>query len=157
HAGRTVAALQRIAGLEGGLQIGDLAQVRYTLDGLDTRAIALHREHEAAAHDHAIDAHRAGAAHAVLAADMAAGEAQVLAQEIDQGRARIDALAHLLPVDSDGDVMKALAHDRPSISSPATRLSNTCASCRFTAPVACTSSGGSTSVATALAAPTTSP
>ena len=40
------------------------------------RAVALHREHQAAAHDRAVDPHRAGAADAVLAADMAAGQRQ---------------------------------------------------------------------------------
>ena len=65
------------------------------------RAVALHRQHQAAAHDRAVDAHRAGTAHAVLAADMAAGERQVLAQEIDQGLARIDAFTHVLAVDGE--------------------------------------------------------
>ena len=73
------------------LQVGDRSAVRHALDGLDLRAVALHRKRQAAAHDHAVDAHRAGAAHAVLAADMAAGKAQRLAQEVDQRHARLDA------------------------------------------------------------------
>src|SRR5436190_394596 len=88
----------RVGAVERGMQIGYLALVGHALDGLDTCAVALHREHEAAAHDGAIDSYRAGAADAVLAADMAAGEAQVLAQEIDERLASIEALAHLLPV-----------------------------------------------------------
>ena len=53
-------------------------------DGDDLGAVGLHRQHQAAAHDRAIDAHRAGAADAMLAAEMRAGEAQLGAQEIDQ-------------------------------------------------------------------------
>src|SRR5437867_765450 len=127
--------------------VGDLALVGHSLDGLDARAVALHREHQAAAHDHAIDAHRAGATDAVLAADMAAGEAQVLAQEINQRLARIDVLAHLLAVDGQSDVLETLAHDPASDPAPdpapmrsaVTRLSSTPARCRLTALVACTS------------------
>src|SRR5262245_11366734 len=157
HAGRAVAALQRIARLERGLQVGDLALVGHALDGLDARSVALHREHQAAAHDHAVDAHRAGAADAMLAANMAAGEAQVLAQEIDQRLARIDALARVLAIDRYDDVVKARAHDPPPMSSAATRLSRTPANCRLTALVACTSPGGLRSVARALTAASRSP
>ena len=99
HAGRAIAALQRVALLERGLQIGDLARVGQALDGLDLGAVALHRQHQAAAHDLAVDAHGAGAADAVLAADVAAGEAEILAQEIDQRLARLDALGDALAVD----------------------------------------------------------
>ena len=109
HAGGAEATLQRVAPLERILQVGDGAGIRYTLDRLDFGAVALHREHEAAAHHRAVDAHRAGAADALLAADMAAGEAEVIAQEIDQGLARLDALAHGLAVHAQTDVTEALA------------------------------------------------
>ncbi len=75
------------------LQIGELARVRQALDRVDLAAVRLHREHQAAAHDLAVDAQRARAAHAVLAADVRAGEAQLLAQEVDQVLARRDAAA----------------------------------------------------------------
>ena len=55
---------------------------------------------EAAAHHRAVDPHRAGAADALFAADMAAGQAEVVAQEIDQRLAGLDALAHVLAVDA---------------------------------------------------------
>jgi hypothetical protein len=142
HAGRAVAALQRVALLECLLQVGELAGIGDALDGVDARAVALHGEHQAAAHDHAVDAHRAGAADAVLAADMAAGEGEVLAQEVDQRLACVDGLAHLLAVHRHGDVMDALGHDRGSSNCRETRRSSTPARCFFTAPVACTSSGG---------------
>ena len=71
HARRAVAALQRIAALERRLQIGDDAGIRQAFDGFDLGAVALHGKNEATAHHIAVEPHRAGAAHAVLAADMA--------------------------------------------------------------------------------------
>ena len=73
-------------------------------------AVALHRKHEAAAHHGAVEQHRAGAAHALLAADMAAGQAEIVAQEIDQRLARLDALAHVLAIHAQTDLTEALAH-----------------------------------------------
>ena len=90
--------------------------------------------------------HRAGAADAVLAADMAAGE-----RESRRAGNRPASCAHrrvsrtCLAVHRDADVVDALAHDRASISWRATRRSSTPARCFLTAPVACTSSGGSRS------------
>jgi len=52
------------------LQLLDLARIRKPFDRVDRTAVGLCREHQAAAHDLAVDAHRAGAAHAVLTADM---------------------------------------------------------------------------------------
>ena len=46
--------------------------------------VGLRREHQAGAHRGAVEDHRAGAAHAVLAADVSAREQQVVAQEIAQ-------------------------------------------------------------------------
>src|SRR5262249_60286890 len=122
---------------------------RDALDGPAPGAIALPREHQAAAHDHAVDAQRAGAADAVFAADMAAGEAEGLAQEIDDGLPRIDALAHRLAVDRDRDLVESLAHGRGSMSCFATRWVSTPARCRVTAPLACTAAGGVRSFARA--------
>ena len=152
HAGRTEAALQRVALLEGLLQVGDLAGVRHAFDGLDRGAVALRRQHQAAAHDHAVDPHRAGAADAVLAADMAAGQHEIVAQEIDQGLARIDRLGDGLAVHRQRDVAAMLAHGRASMSCFATRRSSTPARCFLVAPVACTSSDGSRSEASACTA-----
>ena len=64
------------------------------------------------------DAHRAGAAHAVLAADMAAGEREILAQEIDQCLARLDAGADPLAVYVKRDLKVARAHSCPERLSP---------------------------------------
>src|SRR6516165_10154237 len=157
HARRAIATLQGVARNERLLQVGDLVRIGHAFDGVDARAVALHRQHQATAHHHAVDAHAAGAAYAVLAADMTAGKRNVFAQEVDQRLARIDALAHLLAVDGDGDVVEALAHDGTRASCCATRRSSTPARWVFTAPDACTSSAGSRSSASAFTAASTSP
>src|SRR5215468_3301957 len=54
HARCAEAALQRVACGKGLLQIGDLALIRHPLDRFDPRAVALHREHQAAPHDLAV-------------------------------------------------------------------------------------------------------
>ncbi len=114
HAGRTEAALQRVAPRECLLQVGNLACVRHTFDGLDARAVALHGEREAAAHRDAVEPHRAGAAHALLASDMAAGEAELLAQEIDERRAHLHGFAHLFAIHRERNRAGRSGHGRKS-------------------------------------------
>src|SRR5262249_2568594 len=104
-----------------------------------------------------VNAYAAGAAYAVLAADMTAGERNVFAQEIDQRLARVDPFAHLLAVHGDGDIMEALPHDGARVSCCATRRSSTPARWVFTAPDACTWPAGSRSPASAFPAASTSP
>jgi hypothetical protein len=72
-------------------------------NGLDAAAIGLHGEHEAGAHGGAIHQHGASAADAMFAADMRAGERQLLAQEIRQMHARINCRFHHAPVDAELD------------------------------------------------------
>src|SRR5947209_1253647 len=146
HAGCAKAALQRVAAAESVLQVRDGAGVGHTLDGLDPRAIALHRQRQAAAQDRVVHPHGASAAHAVLAADMAAGEAERLAQEIDECEARLDGFGNGFAIHRETDIYGA-AHARGSASCFATRRSSTPARCFFTAPVAWISSGGSRSSA----------
>ena len=67
--------------VQNGLQ---LAAFGRTFDGFHREPVGLHREQQAAAHDPALEAHRARAAHSVLAADVRAGEAEILAQEVDE-------------------------------------------------------------------------
>src|SRR5215472_5060288 len=75
-------------------------------------AVGLHRQHQARARGQAIHQHRARAAHAVLAADVGAGEPEILAQEIDEQLARLAAALARLGVDGepDGD---GIGHQRP--------------------------------------------
>ena len=61
-----------------------LGVVADALDGGDLVGLGRDREHQARAHRLAVDEHGARAAHAVLAADVGAGEAQVVAQEVGQ-------------------------------------------------------------------------
>src|SRR5260370_5864905 len=137
--------------------MGDLARTGPAFVGVAARAVALRRQHQAAAHHRPVDAHAAGAAYAVLAADMTARERNVFAQEVDQRLARIDAFAHFLAVHDDGDVVEALAHDGTRASCCATRRSSTPARWVFTAADACTSSAGSRSSASAFTAASTPP
>ncbi len=69
----------------------------------------LRREREAAARRAAIDQHRAGAADAVLAAEMRAGQFQLLAQEVGEMLARLDAPLERPAIQRrfDGDVFLA--------------------------------------------------
>ena len=70
--------------------------VAEALDGLDVAALGLDGEHQAAADRGPVDDDGAGAAHALLAAHVRAGEAQLLAQELRQRHARLGQ-AHLAP------------------------------------------------------------
>src|SRR5581483_10393064 len=116
HAWRAEPALQGIALDECLLQVGDLAAVGEALDGDDLGAIGLHGEHQAAAYDGAIDAHRAGPAHAVLAAQVRAREPEIRAQEVDEVLAHGDGAHHRLAVDSQPDLQGfVLAHAAASV------------------------------------------
>jgi hypothetical protein len=68
------------------------------LDRHDIRAFALHREHGAGLHRGAVDVHHAGAALAGVAADMRAGQPQILAQQFHQQGAVLDLRAGGLAV-----------------------------------------------------------
>jgi hypothetical protein len=59
------------------------------LDGRDVGAVGLHREDGARLGAAAVDDHGAGAALARVAADVRAGEEQLLAEEVDQQQARL--------------------------------------------------------------------
>ena len=63
-------------------------------------AVGLHGEHQARAHGRAVDQHGAGAAYAVLAAGMGAGEPELVAQAVEQAGARLDLDRVHAPVDS---------------------------------------------------------
>src|SRR5258705_2091779 len=123
HARCAETALQRVALVKRLLQRRKLLRVAQPFDGLHPAAVRLHREHQAAAHDLAVDPQGARAAYAVLAADMRPGEAELLSQEIHQVLARRHAPADLRAVDRQGDV-ESVVH---------ARLSSTLASCSLVA------------------------
>ena len=88
-AGGAEAALQRVVALERRLQDAEAAgRWREAFHRPDLAAVDLHGEREAGARRLAVDDDRAGAADAVLAADMGAGCADLVAQEIGQQQPR---------------------------------------------------------------------
>ncbi len=91
HARRAEAALQRVV-LAEHLLHGMQRAVRggQALDGGDRAALRLHGQHGAALHAVAVDMDDARAALAGVAADMGAGQAQLLAQQLHQQRAAFD-------------------------------------------------------------------
>ena len=133
------------------LQRRQLVAVGEALDGLDRRAVGLDGEQHAALHELAVDDHRAGAAVAGVAADVAAGQVEVVAQEVDQQPARLDLALVGRAVDVDRDPPAATRSPR-SIhvsSSPRSDASSprgpraTSARWRRYSLEACTSDGGS--------------
>src|SRR6185312_3792671 len=60
------------------------------LDGLDAAAVGLHRKHAAGAGREPIEQDGAGAAHAVFAADMRAGQADLVADEVREQQPWLD-------------------------------------------------------------------
>jgi UDP-N-acetylglucosamine enolpyruvyl transferase len=61
-----------------------LTVAREALDGRHVMALRLHGQHQARPHRRAVEQHRAASAHAVLAADMRAGQAEVVAEVVAQ-------------------------------------------------------------------------
>src|SRR5262249_1319165 len=87
-------------------------------DGADRLAVRLHGEHQGGAHRLAVEDHRAGAADAVLAADMGAGLPAVVADRIDQGLARLDLDRVVAAIDGEGDVDFVTHVDETSVPVP---------------------------------------
>src|SRR5665213_250490 len=86
--GGAKAALQCVVPAKRRLQIIQGIALRETFDGVDVTAFDLYRQCQARAHGAAIEAYRAGAAYAMLTADVRPGCAECLAQEVRQQRAR---------------------------------------------------------------------
>ncbi len=82
--------------------------IRERLHRLHARAVGLHGEQAAAAHRDAVEPHGAGAADAVLAADMGSGEPEPVSEEVGEEKTRLDVLDDDLAVDGDGDLGHAV-------------------------------------------------
>jgi hypothetical protein len=104
HARRAEAALERIALVELVLKRRELAVFGKTFDRVDARACALHREHEAPADDFSVEPNRARAAHAVLAAHVRAGQAELIAQEIHEVQTRRDTPRDVAAIHGEGEL-----------------------------------------------------
>src|SRR5262245_58526965 len=102
HAGRAIAALQRMVLGEGFTQSSHRGIVLQPLDGDDLGPLAGQRVGDARTRRRAFDQHRTGAADAVLATDMGAGQELVLAQEVGEVEPRLDLRPHRGPVDGEG-------------------------------------------------------
>src|SRR5712692_5848215 len=89
---RAEAALQPVSLAECGLErmqrIAPPRAVRQTLDCRDVVSIRLDGEHQAGAYRLAVQQHRTGAAHAVLAPDVRAGESALVAHAVDRADQR---------------------------------------------------------------------
>ena len=120
HAGRAVTALQPVLGHEAGLQRVQRAVLLQALDRHELLAVGLHREHRARLHRAAVHEHGAGAAVRGVAADVGAGQPQILAEQVDQQQARLDVGLVLLAVDGELDHASS-AHFLPSARSTARR------------------------------------
>src|SRR6185312_5004234 len=86
HSRRAEAALQTVIVLEGLLHRVQLAALSEALDCGHLRAVAARRQHRACLDRAAVDMDDTGAALRRVAPDMGAGQAQILAQELDEQR-----------------------------------------------------------------------
>src|ERR1700730_5697263 len=99
-AGGAEAALQGVMAEECLLQNREaILRRRQTLDGANFATFDLRREREAGAREPSVDLDGASTAHPVLAADMRAGQAQHVAQEIGEQHAGLRLGLHRMAVD----------------------------------------------------------
>ena len=98
EARRAETALQSVLVPERFLQRREFAVAGQALDRCELSAIRLDGEHRAGFDRSAVDEYRAGTALAGVAADMRAGQTQVLAQEIHEQIARLDVARVVGPV-----------------------------------------------------------
>jgi hypothetical protein len=73
--------------------------LRHAFDGKDLAAFSLYRKDGAGLDGLAVEIDGAGTAMGGVAADMRTGQAQMLAQEVDQQRARFDLCGDLAAID----------------------------------------------------------
>ena len=73
-----------------------------TFDGADLGAVARNCPGDAASCGRPVDQHRARAAYAVFAAEMGAGQAERVAEEVGEMRARLDRRLDRVAVDGQG-------------------------------------------------------
>ena len=101
--GNTKAALQSVVLAKALLQDRQALWRRKTLDGRHLMVIELRSEQQTGAGGLTIEKDRAGAANAVFAPDVGAGELQVLAKEIGQRQPWFDLCLDGLAIDLQGD------------------------------------------------------
>src|SRR3954449_10885042 len=105
HARRAVAALERVVFPERLLErVQGSVGARHALDRLDLAAVGLDGEDGAALHGLAVEVDRARAAVRRVAAHMGAGEAETVANQVNEQQTRLDVELVPLPVDGEGNV-----------------------------------------------------
>src|SRR2546426_5168853 len=114
HPRGAVAALQPVLLPERFLDGVQLAVLLQAFHRGDLRALGLDREDGAGLHGLAIEQHRAGAAVGGVAADVRAGQAQVLAEQVDEKQSRLDLHAVRSAVDGQLDVMRGHGYRPPA-------------------------------------------
>jgi hypothetical protein len=102
--GRAVAALQRVVGDERALDRVELAAGREPLDGHHPPAVLRRGEREARVDPPVVDQHGAGAARPAIARALGAGQPELVAQHVEQRRARRRGDPTRLPVDRHRDL-----------------------------------------------------
>ena len=97
------------------------------LDRRDGGAVGLHREHRAALHRDTVEVHRAGTAAAGVAADVRAGEIEVVAQQVDEQspRGHVSLEGHAVHRDGDDLARGRCGHAHPFARSDACRTART--------------------------------
>ena len=98
-AGRAVAALERVILGESLLHRAQLLALHQSLDRRDLVAVRLHRQRHAGVARLPVDEHRARAALAPLASDLRPGQAEPVAQHVQQRPTGLD--QHLVPASVD--------------------------------------------------------
>jgi hypothetical protein len=104
---RAVSALERVVADEGVLQGVHFSVGGQALDGGDGAAVVSHGQGQAGVGPPSVDQHGARAALAVIAALLRSGQAELLAEQVEQGRPRIDGQPVQDAVDVDGDLVHA--------------------------------------------------
>ena len=104
-----VAALEAVVVDEGLLhRMQDAVRASQALDGGDRLALHRHRQGQAGQHSASIDVHGAGPALALVATLLGAGQAEMLAQGVEQGGARIERQAMVASVDDQHDFARTV-------------------------------------------------
>jgi hypothetical protein len=119
HSRRAVAALKSVIFDECFLYRAQLTVLCQTLDSRYFAAIRLHREMETGFNDFTVEQHGAGAALADDAADVSAGETDILAEEMRQQQTGLDVFLVQAPVNI---YTYVLFHDRATIAAASQRV-----------------------------------
>src|SRR2546428_2945510 len=121
HAGNAEPALRHAVADERVLDGRERSRPRQPLDRRDRAPARLHRQHEAARHEPAVEVDGARAAVAGPAALLGAGETEVLAERVEQRHVRLHERLHRLAVH--GTAQELFGHHGPPIDQAVARAS----------------------------------